>query len=550
VPVQFTRKGRYRLSRDGTFISEHNVVEEAYENALEHAEDNGEGTYRVDPPWTEVDVPLMTILGATRSGGVQVGGSGGGGGAYAATHYVAPFASVAGASNDYDDLGATAWTNAASSGTPTTFGTALARAIAGNKVRCGAGTYTGPDTTLRWSCAFAPANSGSFGNPIIFFAENPAAYNISNPELWTILERVLDGGGVCLGFTYTSVSPPSNHCIFDGFACYEATTLAGASAGVLRLHGTGNEFRRVLIDRTDVLPYGGGYNGSAIYITSTIGCRVVDTYFLGNDTLSTQQDSAIEIYNSEDLIIEHIEGHGAGQTVHVKTEAPTDSGIMENVHVRYSILEGSTGVAGLTSQTSRSTFVYQNLIIRTGTGACGFRWTNTAEELDCQVQFYSNTVIGNHASGSGLGLFDMQGAIRVAAGTEFYNNIFINNNNGNIVRFPETGSWTIGDPDDFDRLDYNFYQQSSPSFYLNGTTHTSFANYQAAMASTYGLDAYGNEHEANSQMGTVTFVNEAGGDYHLADNGQAALTASTTGGPVGCYITGEEEIGLRASPTY
>ena len=46
------------------------------------------------------------------------------------------------------------------------------------------------------------------------------------------------------------------------------------------------------------------------------------------------------------------------------------------------------------------------------------------------------------------------------------------------------------------------------------------------------------------------FVDLANHDYRLANHGQAALTASSSGGPVGCYITGNEEIGLRASPGF
>ena len=47
---------------------------------------------------------------------------------------------------------------------------------------------------------------------------------------------------------------------------------------------------------------------------------------------------------------------------------------------------------------------------------------------------------------------------------------------------------------------------------------------------------------------TVTFA--GAGDYRLSSNGQDALTASDVGGPVGCYVTGSEEIGVRTSPGY
>lgn len=53
-------------------------------------------------------------------------------------------------------------------------------------------------------------------------------------------------------------------------------------------------------------------------------------------------------------------------------------------------------------------------------------------------------------------------------------------------------------------------------------------------------------HSLESNPGFVDFAND---DYHLSAHGQAVLTAANTGGPVGCYITGTEEVGLRANPT-
>jgi len=56
--------------------------------------------------------------------------------------------------------------------------------------------------------------------------------------------------------------------------------------------------------------------------------------------------------------------------------------------------------------------------------------------------------------------------------------------------------------------------------------------------------------EANSIITDPEFTNLGGRDFTLANNGQGALTASSTNGPVGCYVTGSEEIGIRANPSY
>lgn len=59
MPATWTRRGRYRLSKAGTPISEHNDEKEAFERAFVHAEDNGPGLYHVDPPRIELDIQLM-----------------------------------------------------------------------------------------------------------------------------------------------------------------------------------------------------------------------------------------------------------------------------------------------------------------------------------------------------------------------------------------------------------------------------------------------------------------------------------------------------------
>lgn len=49
--------------------------------------------------------------------------------------------------------------------------------------------------------------------------------------------------------------------------------------------------------------------------------------------------------------------------------------------------------------------------------------------------------------------------------------------------------------------------------------------------------------EANSQVTAPQFVDRAAGDFHLQP-GSPALTASSTGGPVGCYVSAGDTVGL------
>lgn len=558
MPISFTRRGRYRLVRDGVEISRHNVELEAVERGLGDAEINGAGRYRIYPPeYVEFDVPVVSIVAGSRPGGVQAGGGGGGGGAYAATHYVAPFASVAGASNDYADLGATSWTNAANSGTPTTLGTACARAVAGNKVQCAAGTYTGTRNSDRWTAIWVAANAGSYGNPIIFFAVNPAA---TDPGT-TANHSKLDGPFTVYvgGAKGPIVAINTNYVIWDGFMANEAESRAGPSSGLFQMNSTtGSEFRRIMIDRTGVTDYntwsgGPGYNGNAFFSQVTTDCKWRDIYVTGDGNITNQNDSVIELYNATNGTIEYGTWLNCGPAIFVKTEAPESQiGVahnQENVHVRYNKINSYSGIQ---NQTSRSTYIYFNEIVFAQ--GYGIRWGATAanNQIACIMQAYNNTILGD--AGASTGAISCQGAHVMGVGSEFYNNLcrISGAGNGHLTVLTEGGGWggaSYGDLSDIRRFNYNFYVDATPRWNADGSVFTSIATYQGQV-DNYGTDGYGALYEANSQHGTVTFVNEGAGNYKLSDNGQAALTASVTGGKVGCWVTDSEEIGVRANPTY
>jgi hypothetical protein len=53
--------------------------------------------------------------------------------------------------------------------------------------------------------------------------------------------------------------------------------------------------------------------------------------------------------------------------------------------------------------------------------------------------------------------------------------------------------------------------------------------------------------DGESSTGDPMFVDLEGGDYHLRP-GSPAATATASGGPAGCYITGTEHIGIEPAP--
>lgn len=496
-----------------------------------------------------------TALGScTQVSDTTDAGAGGGSGPYVATHYVAHYSQVAGASSDQDVQDAAAFAAATSESTPCTAYCALANAAAGHKVQWGPGIMVGPDTTVRYAAAFASANSGASGNPIIHFAKYPAATNPNNQELWTEIRRVTSNEQGC-AMSNRNGGTMTNYVIFDGFAALESVTKPGRSNGIFCLSGNGSttgigcELRRILVDRSGVANYAGGYNANCVYVTSTIDARTVDCRFFGTGTITGQNAGAYEVYNSIRPICEYSSFINCGHGAFVKTEAPTDPGQMDDAEVRYCYFDTLSCVH---SQTSRRTLVHHNLI---KASQRGMRWASTAanNQINCPVEFYSNTII-LAASGT-EGAITFQGASLTDGTDDWRDNILYVHGAGNgyLCLFNAYGGAPYAQISDLGRFNYNcYYDTSGPRWFDQATTYTVFAGgggWQEHMA-TYGTDAYGGVYDANSIYSDPQFVDFNGGDYRLASNGQAALTASSTGGPVGCYITGTEERGVRASPTY
>lgn len=131
------------------------------------------------------------------------------------------------------------------------------------------------------------------------------------------------------------------------------------------------------------------------------------------------------------------------------------------------------------------------------------------------------------------------GAAYVEAGIDMTANIF----RDNIVASVEPGTaqvlvnaYDVASLNNFAQWDYNLYYNNgaTPTFAINGAIHSGLAAWQSASG-----------RDANSLVAAPQFTNAAGEDFRLVSNGQAALTASSTGGALGCYITGTETIGIR-----
>lgn len=465
--------------------------------------------------------------------------------AYTPSHYVAPFASVSGASNDYADLGATSWANAANSGTPTTLGTAMARAVAGNKVQCAAGLYTGENwnlgssaSTHRYTGCFQPTNNGTFGNPIIFFAVNPAANNYGSTELYSEIRRPSQvAGGTDTASPLTLCPSGSSYIVFDGFYANEAQVRPGAVSGLFSMNDCSNcEYRRMVADRDATLTtttYPNGGNFGMLYIDGTTNCKLADVYVNGQPGTTSDNDANIELYGNLGLIVEYCTFEDARWPLYVKTNSLTQN---QTPTIRYCKFLNCR--SGPENQTNQSVTYLQNLVIALDVG---FLFENQDGTLS-PVTATNNTVVLTNASapaGDRAGFYFRSG-INYDGSVYRDNLVYIKSGANSALRLverdspqPNTGWADI-------TFNYNHYYDadSTPTWSELGTTYTSLAAWQAAVAG-----------DANSTYSDPLFTNVATNDFTL-QGGSPARTSSSTGGPVGCYITGSENIGVRASPSY
>jgi|JI10StandDraft_1071094.scaffolds.fasta_scaffold10523_2 hypothetical protein len=453
---------------------------------------------------------------------------------YTPTHYVDDYAAVSGATSDGEDRGATAWSNATSPSTPTTIGTAMARATAGNVVRVAPGTYSVTPIDSRWSPSLSVANSGTSGSPIIFYAQYPGAYNEGSTSLYSEIRSNNSAiRGAVLG-----VVGGQDYIYFDGFVIDQTYTPPRPSNGTVVLgfsESTGVQIRRFLF-LNEEQPSGDNY--PSIYMEGVTSPRVVDSRFRGGNTGG--EGDCVTMYGVYDFVLEHNELIDVRMGMYAKGSAA--SGTRRNYGVmRFNYASGVTDKVWFASvvDTSNGVNIYQNLGVGNSQNFRG----DPAGEGPSEVHVYNNTFVDTISSGNAHdAVIWMEGSVS-STGNEFYNNIVANTSASSTVNLHTV---QVASPSTaFAIIDYNNYYNAGSTLYFsdNQDNDTSGSWMQLTAWRTHTGD------ETNSITTDPSFVNAAGGNYRL-NTGSAARTAGNTGGVIGAFITGNEEMGLRASPTY
>ncbi len=474
-------------------------------------------------------------------------------GSYVASHHVAPFTSVPGAMNDYVDLGSSAWAAAVSSGTPTNFGTALARAQAPNKVRLRAGEYGGPYTGNRWIPSFAAAATNSNpDNPLVFFTENPAAAVsvYGTPSLYSTLRKVGTPFGTDNPVLGVLDGNTRNHIVFDGFHVNEADALSAPNGGIFQLAATtGLQYRRCAITRGNgTLFYAAGHNANPFYAEGCINCAVLDCMLDGfvrrSDGVIHQNNSSLEVYNSTGLLVMNNDFQNFGYGLFQKE---SDNQWSTTGAYRYNRF--TNGGLAINVQQGSLFECDHNLAIDVDTGfhGDGGPVTYAGGVRPPQVlNVHHDTYIIRSTpfiTGGARGAIIIENGMQLRTST--MRDMIVYSRAGWADRHfqVDAGGSSSWGWNDWAVLNRNLYYREgggTPTFMglaFNGIT--GLVNWQTETG-----------REANSIVSDPQFVNAAANDFRLASNGQAALTASSTGGRLGAFETGNEEIGRRANPVY
>lgn len=221
-------------------------------------------------------------------------------------------------------------------GNPCSLRDAMLYAQAGDVIHVEAGDYLGSTawvTDSTWGSVWEPANSGTAESPIIFVAENPAAYNYATPALCSRLRHEFTTEWTTDGRSTVGCAN-KDHIIFDGFYIDENDcAIRREKAPCVFNHATGCEFRR-LYAYGDTLPTATVDNHSLVRIENCENIKVTDSvltnaYLQGNP--GDDHAGAVIIYGSKNTEIAYNDIHDCHNGIIYKGD-PNGGFLLRNPH--------------------------------------------------------------------------------------------------------------------------------------------------------------------------------------------------------------------------
>ncbi|MBX3186347.1 MAG: right-handed parallel beta-helix repeat-containing protein [Labilithrix sp.] len=420
-----------------------------------------------------------------------------------------------------------------SAAAPWTLAEAMAQAVAGDRVQVAEGVYTGPNTRRRYEPAFYPAHDGTPSAPIVFFAEHRAVYSTTGRS------EIRCGGGVQEAGCPAIGCLENSHVVLDGFFVDEASSPSTADSGPVVIWGSDHcsveyfEIKNLPLARAD--------NHNALRIEAATDAVVRNNRLTGTKETNnpSQNFAAIMAYDAIRILIEHndIDDTDVGMFIKGDHQYPGLGlgafTIQKNKITRSRWAGLRFGGIKAAEPAYGASVIRQNLIAGAPVGVLFTAYDSVSPrnftlQNNTVAGCASGIVLGSPTASNGVTSVYTQSSVKdnlVSGGTVGIE-IHVNATQRSLVVANGLSS------------DYGFFSNVQYVGGLEtwrGDGGPAYATL-AAWRTASGFDTH-------SRTGDPAFVDAAAGDYRLA-SGSAARTASSTGGPVGCYVSGGDIIGI------
>jgi hypothetical protein len=431
------------------------------------------------------------------------------------------------------------------------FPTALSGLSAGDVLGVLPGVYSAAvgsnDTPL-----FTPGASGTSGSPIRVVCKYPAAY-LSEPSSDANRTELRVTGATPASATTSPVlgsGQNKQYCRYYGFYANQATAPARPSGGTFTVQSgaTSTHFEECVVDM-DIPAHDDNY--PAIWSAGNAGPTFRNCKFRnGNGDLTAGGFMpAFTFYGTVGVLITHCDFTDLDAGVYFKGSVNNPGRTLSDGVIEYCKFSGLRKYCIVVNEANVAAWPVARYNLAINCPQFMHLHGGTANATEKNFEAYNNTIVNPNdilADGTfyAAGLTtDFQ-----ANDCAWWNNIVARIsapsgqaylvNLGGSEPDPTATFNTVG----FDPFDYNCYYQVSATkrWVTNGSTVNNFAAWQSAVQADVAA------HESHSIEQDPLFENAGSGDYRLA-SGSPCRNAGLGGIHMGCYLTGNETIGVQAA---
>lgn len=399
---------------------------------------------------------------------------------------------------------------------PWTLAQAMASASAGDVVEVGPGIYDAPATGTRYEPAWNPAASGTAEAPLVFCARHPAVHSATERS------ELRSSGGA--GPSPTFGTNGRDHVVWDGFYVDEAASPSAPDTGPVGVWDSEDvTISRCLIQGATIAR---DDNHNGLRLEAVRDVRVIDNRIVGIRSASdggfSRNHAGIMTYDASHVTIEHNEIADCDAGMYLKGDHADDghpSGAftvrnnwIHDIELNAIAIIAVDGVDGVGSE------IAHNFVADTSAGVL---FTDLGGLVPAQIDLHHNTFVRT----SGLLPFatTMYGVTirdNLVVGSVFYYTTWDAAAIALVTSHGFASHHNFGDP--------------------GSQWVDSEAGYRHDLPGWQALSAF----DLDSTVGDAMLDPATG---RLAP-GSPANATSSTGGPCGASITGDEIFGVRPSP--